>query len=430
MIKAFEGGEGVARRTEGVTYLVRIGEGGPGKGAGPWGDHIFTDLGEARKYAASVAATQPKQSARQTRAIPNQWESGDVSKFEAVRIFEVPPNTAYWQGVIAAQSEKGTRYAPTKPGMSPDDLKKAGEQAVTLPGGGPQVLLDPAVRVKPVDQTDPGIPLRPGEGPAKGKAEGKAKTGEGDVEQARLDDKELVRAIPLAGGGKLGVTRQGICVICSSPCEWMWKRFPDELNASQDLTSRLARIEGKLNYEIAENNMPAVERLTGDLAALEVELRAARRVTPGFGFDQDQGRVMPRQAEAQLHLEDRLGHPVESLDPVANPRHGGKSGDWFDPASGRSYDAVGPVTTGHFDYDRFTYQIQRHLRAKAGLDITFVDVSGLTDIQIGQIINYLRGMAPGGGALPRAGRPAGGPTAPLTPDERRRIWVYPNQWAT
>lgn len=161
MVKGFVGGEGVAGRTEEKTYLVRIGEAGEGKGAGAWGDHLFPDLKSAQQYAEWVAATQPEQAARASRAIPHQWETGDVSRFEAVKIFEVPPGTAYWQGVVAPQMEAATRYAETSPGMTAQQVMAAGEKAVTLPGGGPQVLIDPDVRGRlqaaPFEQ-----PLRPG----------------------------------------------------------------------------------------------------------------------------------------------------------------------------------------------------------------------------------------------------------------------------
>ena len=160
-MKGFEGQEGFAGRTEGTTYLVRVGKAGKGEGGGPWGDHLFKDLDEAIRYAEYVARTQPAEVARAGRAIPHQWKTGDVSRFEALKIMEVPNDTAYWQGTVASQPEAAKVYARVQQGMSPEDLLKAAEIAKKLPGGGPQVLIDPAVRLKSVDWE---APLQPGGG--------------------------------------------------------------------------------------------------------------------------------------------------------------------------------------------------------------------------------------------------------------------------
>lgn len=163
MVKGFLGGEGIAGRTEGVTYLVRIGEAGAGKGGGSWGDHIFTDLNQAKQYAEGVARTQHEGVARESRAIPQEFDTGGVSKFQAVKICEVPPGTANWQGVVAPQNEGATRFVDITPGMSPEAMIKAAEHAAEttkLLGGGPQVLLDPNVKVRPIDWE---IPIIPGE---------------------------------------------------------------------------------------------------------------------------------------------------------------------------------------------------------------------------------------------------------------------------
>ncbi len=141
-IEGFAGGEGVSRRTKGTTFLVRIGKAGLGQGGGKWGDHLFSGIDEAKAYAEWVFKNHPEEVARASRAVPHQWKSGDISDFEALKICEVPPDTAFLQGPIARQAE-GAK----------------GRGATTLPGGGMQVLIDPQVRVNPIDWE---LPIQPG----------------------------------------------------------------------------------------------------------------------------------------------------------------------------------------------------------------------------------------------------------------------------
>ncbi len=81
-VDTFAGREAIASRTEGTTYLVRIGESGPGKGGSSWGDHLFASVDEAKVYAEWVFRNHPEEVARASRAIPHQWETGSVSRLK------------------------------------------------------------------------------------------------------------------------------------------------------------------------------------------------------------------------------------------------------------------------------------------------------------------------------------------------------------
>jgi hypothetical protein len=159
-LEGFTHWEGVAGRTTKRTYMVRVAEAGFGKGGGMWGAALFDSEDEARAFARWLAS-HPEEELRRWFAIPHQWVGGDVSKFQAVKVFEVPAGTAVLRGPVAPQLEAATRFVDVPAGASPEELLWAAERARTVPGGGPQVALDPAVRVK---STDFEIAVTKGEG--------------------------------------------------------------------------------------------------------------------------------------------------------------------------------------------------------------------------------------------------------------------------
>jgi hypothetical protein len=159
-VAGFTAWEGVAGRTSKRTYMVRVGEAGPAKGGGMWGAALFDTEDEARAYARWLAST-PEEELRRAFAIPHQWVGGDVSKFQAVKVFEVPAGTAILKGPVAPQFEAAARFVEVPAGATPQEMLALAERARTVPGGGPQVAIDPAVRVKP---TDFEITLTKGEG--------------------------------------------------------------------------------------------------------------------------------------------------------------------------------------------------------------------------------------------------------------------------
>jgi hypothetical protein len=111
-----------------ATYAVRAGP------AGKYADHLFSSQAEAEAYASQLASTG-EAAIRNTSALPRVWPGGGQGNpVDAIRVFEVPPNTAHIKGVVGPQIEGGAVYG------SP----------LTYPGGGPQVVIDWNVKLNQV----------------------------------------------------------------------------------------------------------------------------------------------------------------------------------------------------------------------------------------------------------------------------------------
>jgi hypothetical protein len=126
-----------------------------------------------------------------------------------------------------------------------------------------------------------------------------------------------------------------------------------------------------------------------DAAALEQDLRVPHRRYLGFDIENKQFRH--HEADAAENIEQDIGRPLERLDPK-NPRHAGRAGDWVDPISGRTYDAVGPVPAGHFQLAPFTSQIEEHL-LKTGVDVLWVDLTGLSAADRRDVLAFIASLA-------------------------------------
>lgn len=116
---------GYFNKTNGKGYLVRAGP------PGSYGDHLFESLAEAEAYARQLASTG-EAAIRETSALPRIWPGGaEGNPVDAIRVFEVPPDTPYIQGVVSPQMEGGAVHGAP----------------VTYQGGGPQVVIDRGVRL-------------------------------------------------------------------------------------------------------------------------------------------------------------------------------------------------------------------------------------------------------------------------------------------
>src|SRR5262249_53435782 len=124
--------------------------------------------------------------------------------------------------------------------------------------------------------------------------------------------------------------------------------------------------------------------------ALEDELRQERRQYLGT----TKGRFRAHEADAAEHLEQSKRRNFEPHDEDAPGEK--KPGDWIDPVTKKTYDGVGPVPSGvAFNLGEFTAQIQKHI-LKQDLDVVFVDLSGRTDVEVQQVLAYIRGLPPPG----------------------------------
>ncbi len=174
---AFTDAQGIAGRTDGVKFMVRIAE--SGRKPSVWGNRLFDSYEEAVRHADDLAAQIRRDgigATTKSMGIPERWEgrelparegaqgksawtggddntlrrlqkgSGGESRPDSVQIDQVPSGTAYREGGIAPQPEAGTVHASIRPGEGGEEILQAGRAAATVPGGGHQVLLDPAVR--------------------------------------------------------------------------------------------------------------------------------------------------------------------------------------------------------------------------------------------------------------------------------------------
>ena len=88
------------------------------------------------------------------------------------------------------------------------------------------------------------------------------------------------------------------------------------------------------------------------------------------------------EAETGSLLESYLGRTLS--------RHPTGAADWIDRA-GRTYDAVGPIPSKHFNFQEVSRQIFQHLTTK-GADYVPIDLSGLTTAQTARIRDYVSGL--------------------------------------
>jgi hypothetical protein len=111
---------GVLDTTTSENYLVRVGP------PGSYGDHLFSSLPEAEKYGRQLANVG-QAGIRETSALARVWPGGaQGNPVDAVRIFRVPRDTPYVQGVVGPQLEGGA----------------VGPLPKIYSGGGPQVVID------------------------------------------------------------------------------------------------------------------------------------------------------------------------------------------------------------------------------------------------------------------------------------------------
>ncbi|MBI1277541.1 MAG: DUF4157 domain-containing protein [Anaerolineaceae bacterium] len=107
-------------------YIVRAG------GPGGWGDHLFETPEAALQYAKYLSGLG-EAAIREKSALPYVWKStqGPGNPVDRITVWEVPPKTAYMQGVVAPQPEG------------------QGGSAKVYEGQGPQVAIDSRLRFGP-----------------------------------------------------------------------------------------------------------------------------------------------------------------------------------------------------------------------------------------------------------------------------------------
>lgn len=119
------------------TYAVRTGPGGS------YVDHIFNTREEAIAYAQRMSQVSEGQ-IRSDSALPPHWPDGNPGNpVDAMRVFEIPPNTPYLRSGIAPQPGAGGVYAGGGPqtqlpyGTVGRNTPALAEIPITNRGGGP-----------------------------------------------------------------------------------------------------------------------------------------------------------------------------------------------------------------------------------------------------------------------------------------------------
>jgi hypothetical protein len=223
----------------------------------------------------------------------------------------------------------------------------------------------------------------------------------GPAPDAATSGRELVRepgtlGVRSSADGRhqVKITERGRIAVCSYPCQFLRDRFGNELATRPDLEARVTTAD--TDIETAIRDLAAgtidqaahdaiIERALTEAVTLEGELRALRH---GYlAYDPTSRRNIPHEGTAGQHLEDLLGRPVERS--MTDPAY-----DFRDPVTRRTYDALGPVPPVHFDstparFRAWAESLREHLR-KRGLDIVFLDLSGLNPAQRARALAELR----------------------------------------
>ena len=214
-----------------------------------------------------------------------------------------------------------------------------------------------------------------------------AKKAERDVEKwKRSFDKSspatkevgvLKSAATKSGGHVVKITESGKVRVCSYPCSWLESRYVKELVDNPDLKADLDRINALVDDAVARKDESAVSSALQEAVDLEDKLRAKRK--PVLEWDPGQKRTIPHQGVAGEHLENILSRQLEPFDSKVHGKT--KAGDFIDPRTGHTYDALGPPPAAHFKLADFEAAFVAHL-LKKGVTFVFVDLSSLSGQQL------------------------------------------------
>lgn len=261
----------------------------------------------------------------------------------------------------AAVSGAFKRYSKYRERAKFDSLEDVARQ--------PVIRDDPALRraVKEAQQAERSAKE------AKKAAAGKWSSEPGVLKSAKTKD----------GRHTFKVTESGRAVVCSAICDEALRRYAGELEldakAGGTAKADLRKIRDDLEPAVARRDDIAVEKALQELVDLEETLRNRRRETLG----QDPGganRPRANEGEAGLHLEDLLKSEVRVLDKAAKDRIG-KEGDFWQPHSGLTYDAMRPIgdrLNTPEEWAAFARTTVKHLYEKFRVDRTFIDLTGVS----------------------------------------------------
>jgi hypothetical protein len=210
-------------------------------------------------------------------------------------------------------------------------------------------------------------------------------------ERAAREVDEALRGVKarraLRGGGEMKAVGGGRLVVCKSPCSFFEYRYPRELK-DPAMRARYEDITERLKVAEAANDQAKFERAMEDAIKLEEELNAAHRKY--LAYDTESKRTVRHEADAGEHIETSLDRALERYDPKVHGQH--KTGDFVDPKTGHTYDAVGPVPkAAPFDVKKFTKSIEAHLDKK-GLDIMWVDLTGRTAAERAEVLTFINDL--------------------------------------
>ena len=187
----------------------------------------------------------------------------------------------------------------------------------------------------------------------------------------------LKSAATKSGDHVVKITESGKVRVCSYPCAWLESRYVKELADDPALKADLDRINTLVDDAVARKDEAAVSSALQEAVDLEDKLRAKRR--PLLEWDPDSKRAIAHQGVAGEHLENILGRQLEPFDSKVHGKT--KAGDFIDPRTGHTYDALGPPPAAKFKLAEFEASFVGHLR-KSGVTFVFVDLSSLSGQQL------------------------------------------------
>lgn len=258
------------------------------------------------------------------------------------------------------------------------------------------------------------------------------------------DDKALVRR-PTRTGGEVKITRDGI-LFCASPCDAARTVLGDvktrtanihmTKNTKKAVDDQLVDMDKKLSQldqrrdraiksrddlvKAQEDALKAkdkakadeldkqikevdgeLEQVAKDAGNLHDDVKDFNRrlelgTDPGRGPKAKAGEFLPHEADAADKIETIYGVRLERVDPN-NPQHQklGLAGDWFDPVSKKTYDAVGPVPKPNELMNPkqlvgFKESVENHVLKD--LDVIFVDLTGIDATIASDILKHIDGL--------------------------------------
>src|SRR5262249_33606886 len=180
------------------------------------------------------------------------------------------------------------------------------------------------------------------------------------------------------------------------------------LDRTADIKKELDAVDAKIQAAAKAGDKAALEDAGKEAEKLSKELSELdrRRVLgtdPTRGAPGTAGEFLAHEAEAASHIEQQFGNKLERIDPK-RPDHATLAGDWVDPVTRRTFDAVGPhpfpaALKSEKGIKAFEESIRAH--ALKDVDVIFVDLTGMDATVASRIRTFVANLLKTGPRLAR-----------------------------